>query len=412
MLTCRDTLPILLALLLASPTWAEPRPTLQLVESVPMETSWDTSAPNTPEAWVGLFDGAQARIDLAQFYLAHKPGHALDPVLAALRRAASRGVKVRILAEKEMADESADTLQDLGCHPNISWAWFDISHKTEGIIHAKYMVVDTAIVFLGSQNFDWRALEHIHELGVRIDEPSVAMAFQVLFDLDWAAMKDDRWEHASPQSDRDRDGIPDGRDPAPDEALCKPKRGPFICPVFAPPSLLPAGLAPSLDALISLLDGAERSIHIQIMTYDIRDGEETEWTVLDEALRRAATRGVKVRMNIADWSLKPPRVDFLKSLQRVANIDVRINSIPEWSGGYVPFARVDHSKYMVVDNRIGWIGTSNWGKGYFDSVRAVEVYFDEPATVAQLVALFEKGWNGPYAFDLDVDREYPLRKHD
>jgi phosphatidylserine/phosphatidylglycerophosphate/cardiolipin synthase-like enzyme len=411
-LTTLRILPLLLVLLAAAPALADTTPKLQLVESVPVETNWDTRAPNTQEAWVALFDGAKNTIDMAQFYLAHKPGQALDPVLAALRRAASRGVKVRILAEKGMADESADTLQDLGSHPNISWAWFDISVKTDGIIHAKYMVVDTAIVFMGSQNFDWRALEHIHELGVRIVEPSVAAAFQLLFNLDWVAMKSDRWDHTLRQPDRDHDGLPDGLDPAPDRPMCKPGNGPIICPVFAPPSLLPAGFARSLSALLELLDGANNTIDIQLMTYDIRDGEEGKWTVLDEALRRAAKRGVKIRMNIADWSLKPPRIDFLKSLQQVENISVRINAIPEWSGGYLPYSRVDHSKYMVVDNRIGWVGTSNWGKGYFDSVRAVEVYFDDPATTGQLAAIFELGWSGPYAFDLEVDREYPLRKHD
>ncbi len=412
MLTALRILPLLVALIASAPALADPTPKLQLVESVPVETNWDTEAPNTQEAWVALFDGAQSTIDLAQFYLAHKPGQALDPVLAALRRAASRGIKVRIQAERSMADESADTLQDLGSHPNISWVWFDISAKTEGIIHAKYMVIDSAIVFLGSQNFDWRALEHIHELGVRIAEPSVAAAFQLLFNLDWMAMKGGKWEHDLKPPDRDGDGLPDEQDPAPDSPMCNPGSGLVLCPVFAPPSLLPAGFKPSLTALLELLDGAENSIDIQLMTYDIRDGEEGKWTVLDEALRRASKRGVKIRMNMADWSLKPPRIDHLKSLQQVENISVRINSIPEWSGGYLPYSRVDHSKYMVVDNRIGWIGTSNWGKGYFDSVRAVEVYFDDPNTVGQLVAVFDLGWKGPYAFDLEVAREYPLRKHD
>ncbi len=411
-MTAVRILPLLVVLLAAATALADPAPKLQLVESVPVETNWDTKAPNTQETWVGLFDGAKSTIDLAQFYLAHKPGQALDPVLAALRRAASRGVKVRIQAEKGMADESADTLQDLGSHPNISWAWFDISEKTDGIIHAKYMVIDSAVIFLGSQNFDWRALEHIHELGLRVAEPSVAAAFQLLFNLDWEAMSDNRWEHERAQPDKDHDGLPDKLDPAPTEKMCKPDVGPVVCPVFAPPSLLPKGFVPSLEALLKLLDGATESIDIQLMTYDIRDGEEGKWLVLDEALRRAAKRGIKIRMNIADWSLKPPRIDHLKSLQRVENIAVRINAIPEWSGGYLPFSRVDHSKYMVVDNRIGWIGTSNWGKGYFDSVRAVEIYFDDAATVVQLAAIFELGWSGPYAFDLEVDREYPLRKHD
>ena len=41
---------------------------------------------------------------------------------------------------------------------------------TPGILHAKYIVVDQRTCYLGSQNFDWRALEHIVELGARFDD--------------------------------------------------------------------------------------------------------------------------------------------------------------------------------------------------------------------------------------------------
>jgi hypothetical protein len=43
-------------------------------------------------------------------------------------------------------------------------------------------------------------------------------------------------------------------------------------------------------------------------------------------------------------------------------------SIPEWSGGYIPFARVEHCKYIVADNTKFWLGTSSCKKGYFHSL--------------------------------------------
>ena len=43
----------------------------------------------------------------------------------------------------------------------------DIGTVAGGVQHAKFFIVDGEEVFLGSQNFDWRALKHIHELGVR-----------------------------------------------------------------------------------------------------------------------------------------------------------------------------------------------------------------------------------------------------
>lgn len=388
---------------------------LELVESVPLETTWDTPAREAATVWPEIFDGAADTIELAQFYFAHKPGHSLDPALDALKRAAKRGVKVRILAEKSMAEESADTLEELGKLPNVEWAWFDISQRTGGIIHAKYMVVDNSTVFVGSQNFDWRALEHIHELGLLIREPSVGAAFLRVFDADWEAMKHGRWTHNERLPDRDGDGLPDDTDPEPNKGLCHALPGGGeneVCPLFAPPELGPPGLRESLPALLRVIDGAETSLDIQLMTYGVAQAEGPDWTPIDKALRRAAARGVRVRMNISDWSLGEHRVGALKGLQRVGGIEVRINSIPEWSGGHIPYARVDHTKYMVVDGRLGWIGTSNWDKSYFTTLRAAEVYFNNSDTVSQLSAIFEKGWSGPYVTPLNLDRKYELRKHD
>ena len=56
-----------------------------------------------------------------------------------------------------------------------------------GIIHAKYMVVDGKQAFIGSQNFDWRSLEHIHETGLRISDATVVSQVQAIFNQDWQA---------------------------------------------------------------------------------------------------------------------------------------------------------------------------------------------------------------------------------
>lgn len=44
-----------------------------------------------------------------------------------------------------------------------------------GVQHAKYF---------GSQNFDWRAIEHIQELGLRVRVPEVVQALGALFEYD------------------------------------------------------------------------------------------------------------------------------------------------------------------------------------------------------------------------------------
>ncbi len=54
-----------------------------------------------------------------------------------------------------------------------------------GVMHAKYFIVDSENLFVGSQNMDWRALIHIHELGVRVKNKYLANTFQEVFEFDW-----------------------------------------------------------------------------------------------------------------------------------------------------------------------------------------------------------------------------------
>jgi phosphatidylserine/phosphatidylglycerophosphate/cardiolipin synthase-like enzyme len=56
-----------------------------------------------------------------------------------------------------------------------------------GVQHAKFMIVDDREAWLGSQNLDWRALSHIHELGARVRLEPVAKTFEDVFESDWAA---------------------------------------------------------------------------------------------------------------------------------------------------------------------------------------------------------------------------------
>ncbi len=46
-------------------------------------------------------------------------------------------------------------------------------------------MIDTTEMFMGSQNFDWRAVNHIHELGVRIAVPEIVKIYNCLFYNDW-----------------------------------------------------------------------------------------------------------------------------------------------------------------------------------------------------------------------------------
>ena len=100
----------------------------------------------------------------------------------------------------------------------------------------------------------------------------------------------------------------------------------------------------------------------------------------------------------------------LKGLARVPGIEVRFAVIPPARRGFIPFARVVHSKVMRVDEDLCWLGTSNWGHDYFFRSRNVEVVLRRPDIARVLDALFLSLWNGPYVHKLDPDKDYQAPK--
>jgi len=123
-------------------------------------------------------------------------------------------------------------------------------------------------------------------------------------------------------------------------------------------------------------------------------------------LRAAAQRGVKIQLMVADWSLTKDKLPYLKSLAVLPNIEIRAVTIPQAPSGFIPFARVVHTKTMTIDGEIAWIGTSNWEGGYLDNSRNVEVVLRNTPMAEKLDALHQQLWLGPYAAPLEVGTNY------
>lgn len=373
------------ALALAAP------PAVELVESVPVETALDhPELRNAPEVWLEMVQGAQKTIDLAQFYASNAPGSKLEPIVAALEAAAARGVRVRFLAEKKFTTVYPETLARLA-RAGAQVRAFDLSQSGGGILHAKYFVVDDREAFLGSQNFDWRALEHIYELGARVREPQAVRGLSMIFASDWARA---------------------GGEPLPKDggsSALAPPPSPLAVSgvelVASPPSLAVAGVAWDLPRLVALIDGAKASIEVELLTYRA-DDHGAPWDELEAPLLRAAERGVEVRLLVADWSQRAKTVAGLQRLARTSKLELRFLSIPAWSGGFIPFARVGHAKLMVVDGMRGWVGTSNWERDYFYQSRNVGLILEDEALAKQLAMFFATAWRSPLAAPVDPAATY------
>lgn len=390
---------VALLFLLAVPAAAQEA--LELVESVPVETTLDN--PDLRDAhvvWPEMIDRARKTLDFAEFYASDDPHNRqsrLETVTQAVERAAARGVKVRFLAEKVFQKTYPELLARLDAKPGIEVRIFDFGVLGGGVLHAKYFLVDGQEVYVGSQNFDWRSLQHIQELGVRVVEPQVARAYLDVFETDWAL--------AGP-------GNPDRRARVRSGSYLFPVQvgegadAPWVTPVFSPTNWLPDQTLWDLPRLAEMIDRATSSVRVQLLTYKTLSRDGSYFDVLDTALRRAASRGVKVRLLLADWSKRKGTVEGLQSLQTIPGIDVRMTTIPPFSGGFVPFARVAHSKYMVVDGRRAWLGSSNWEGDYFFQSRNMGMLIDSPAIGSRIERYFDDTWGSSYAYDVDPCATY------
>jgi phosphatidylserine/phosphatidylglycerophosphate/cardiolipin synthase-like enzyme len=304
-------------------------------------------------------------------------GTGLGPVLAALRTAATdRKVQVRLLIDANFYKNYPEEAGQLADVPNIQVRKISIPG---GVQHAKYFVVDQAVAYLGSANFDWLALTHIHEVGLRAVDAVLATKLESVFAKDWER------------------GVPlNGVAPSPSALrrvdLSKQTTG---FPLAASPPT--EGIPDSLSVIKSLLASARETLKIQVYQYSTKAASGGgSWTELDDALRAAAKRGARVQLMVDAVSMKQGGKAIL-ALAALPNVEVRTVTIPTWKGGSIPYSRLIHSKYLVADGSSAWVGTENWSQSYFTKCRNVGVTTTNPEATRQLDMLFNQVWKSPYA---------------
>jgi len=373
----------------------------EIVESIPVETTLDNpDVRNATEVWLEMIHGAKKTLEIEQFYVSNEPGEPLEEIIQAIEEAAARGVQVRFIAEKNMYRTYPKTLDRLGKAKNIDVRIIAFGAlRGGGVQHAKFFIVDAEQVFLGSQNFDWRALKHIHEIGLRIRHARAAQAFRDVFEIDWQLAGAVSGEPAQVTVEEQKYRLPfrvtpEGKTPI------------EFSPVWAPKDLSPNGEQWALAALLELIQGAQDAIEIELLTYAPISRDKSYWPEIDVALRSAAARGVKVRMIVADWSKTHPRIDHLKSLALVPNVEVHLSTIPPHSSGHIPFGRVTHAKFMTVDGDRCWVGCSNWQKEYYYNSRDVGVVVQSGEVTGRLRAIFQKDWDSEYTYAVQPGVEY------
>uniref|UniRef100_A0A183BYH3 PLD phosphodiesterase domain-containing protein n=1 Tax=Globodera pallida TaxID=36090 RepID=A0A183BYH3_GLOPA len=146
---------------------------------------------------------------------------------------------------------------------------------------------------------------------------------------------------------------------------------------------------------------------------------ERFWPPIDDAIRTAAYRGVKVELLVSLWPHSNERaIFFFRSLLEInaalpptksgksGGISIKYFRVPvSPEQAVLRFARVNHNKFMVTDT-CAWIGTSNWSGDYFINTAGVGIVIHKEVTadsvVDQLNAVFERDWTSRKGYDAAI----------
>ncbi|MGA2451526.1 MAG: phospholipase D-like domain-containing protein [Polyangiaceae bacterium] len=401
--------------------------TAVLVESIPIGLE-DLPSVSGGDTTVGLLlervESARETIDLTAMYwtLLHDPSRPDESgfteaqvqamgadqgrlLYEALRSAASRGVRIRVVQgpgfDTTGNPESAALARDFPSHVQVRTVrmdpWFG-----DGIMHQKAWIFDQRHLYVGSANMDWRALTQVKEMGVAVgDCPELARDATKYFEVWWNfAGLEPRTDVIFDESTRIWRRVPDWsehcppgeRKPSPFDDDAYATRYNVANPLEAelnaerarvylsgcPREVRGRGRTFDGRALVSTILEAERSISINVMDFApvglyVRSADvEVEkrepparlnapvwWPDLFDALLHAVlTKRVWVRLLVSKWAYSSPLIEpYLQALQKAAEagrtdsrlsgglLEVKRFIVPGWDATTGPNRKyVDHSR--------------------------------------------------------------------
>ncbi|CAK5083755.1 unnamed protein product [Meloidogyne enterolobii] len=171
-----------------------------------------------------------------------------------------------------------------------------------------------------------------------------------------------------------------------------------------------------LNDIVEAIKNAKTFILIHVMDYFpmfLYTQKGKYWPPIDNAIREAILRGVKIKIISTALHFPSKGLGFLKSLEVLGerygggSVTVKIFKVPADSFAYQPVLQRDrrtHKKFLMADDTL-IIGTSNWSGDYFEDLgtgvaivlKQTEKRRKIPQIFKQMKNLFERDWNSNYA---------------
>lgn len=202
--------------------------------------------------------------------------------------------------------------------------------------HAKYFVVDHKVAVMSTGNFSKSFSIDLERNFAAVDrDPADIADLGAVFEADWT-------------------GVP----------LAMPCTRMVISPINA------------RERILAVIDGAQHTLLIESMQFADSG--------VREAVKRRIQAGVEVRALLADaaWiDANAAAATYLKAL------GVTVKSIPHL-----------HTKLLVADGKVAYVGSENFSYTSLEKNREVGVVMVEPTSIAPLVATFEADWTSGTPF--------------
>ena len=268
-----------------------------------------------------------------------------DPsLLQAVIDAQRRGVDVRIMlnpARRDGKEENADCRQALtaaGIKVIDSNPAFDVTHE-------KSMVIDDAVAFIQSLNWETENLTATRDYAIVTTHRHEVEEVAKCFDADW---KRDKFDAAE-------------------------QKHLIWC------------IGNGRQRLGQLIDSATSSLWLQ--------NERYQDPVIIEHLIRAHSRGVKIHiMARPPHKLKKEKlIEGVSGLRSLQDVGVKIHKLQ-----HIKL----HAKLILADNARAIVGSINLAPGSFDSRRELAIEVDDPEIIARIHKTLKEDWANSHPLDL------------
>nr|CDS30548.1 phospholipase d3 [Hymenolepis microstoma] len=398
-----------------------------LAESLPEGVIYPPSAPSlisTSFAWDSLIFQAKHNISIASFYWTmlrddvynSSSAYQGEKIFNKLLEK-SKEINVTIVTSGPQATNN-DLDQLIAAGAKVKY--LDVTKLlTAGVQHAKLWTVDNQHGYIGSANMDWRALTQVKELGIFFkgcprlasDLSKIIGAFGhvaepgIVFPINWTSEFTTTYNRTNPMKLL-LNGVPAS-----------------VYISMSPPAFRPPEREDDLDTIIHIIDSAQSFVYVAVMEFQAlvkyySGKPDAYWPDLSNALIRASLeRGVEVRILVSHWAHTSPKLrHFMKAIRTLhgvngASLRIRFFVVPVETPEQraIPFARVNHNKYMVTDKTL-YVGTSNWSGDYFKFtggagfvVECDEDYLSSTGAKClrkELEEVFLRDWNSVYTDEL------------